>query len=186
MSTDTATSRSPYPRDNWWGEADADESRTTGHTECSGTDPASYLAYRELLALTTPVCKRSLSELDETVELTDPEFYLPKQVERSNRYVEYRQHRHRRRVNPDTGWINWGETTATAVPEVDEDTYLLSVHNYLWRNHVRQKHVTDWLRYAKRLFQDQQLSSKEALAVFIRKKRAFDDPRNLRVTEVPK
>lgn len=98
--------------------------------------------------------------------------------DRPVRFVEYRQHRHRRRVNPETGWINWGESTSTAVPGVEEDVYMLAVRSYLLDNGV-QRHVDDWLAYANRLFHDPNLSSKQALATLIRNKRNYDaDRRN--------
>lgn len=196
---------SPYPRDNYWGEAaDSADRDRTGHDELAGTDGAEYLAFQQLLALTEPICERTkhsapwnggrdaelcawlfdreridgrgqqLHRQQGEQPLSEPELYLPKQVERAGRIIEYRQHRHRRRYNPDTGYVNWGETTATGIPEVDGATYMQAVHNYLWQNGVQGRHIKDWLAYARRLFRDQQLSSHEALEVFIRKKRQFD------------
>lgn len=174
------------------------------HCRPGGTDPAAYLAHQQLLALTEPICERQqhsppwnggrLAELfafvfdGECIDgrgdqlhrergeqpLSEPELYLPKQTEVRGRLIDYRQHRLRRRYNPETGYVNFGETTSTGIPEVSFETYEQAVHNYLWQNGVQVTNVDDWLAYARRLFYDQQLSSKEALEVFIRKKRQFD------------
>jgi hypothetical protein len=177
-STQHTAQESPYPRDNYWGEvsdnSDSDESESPGHDEPAGTDAAEYLMFRELSELESLICGRSLNTLDQKTELSDPELYVPKTVDLGTRSLEYGQHRHRRRINEETGWINWGETTWTDVPEVDGQTYMQAVHNYLWRNGVQVTNIEDWLAYARRLFNDQQLNSKEALATFIRKKRAYD------------
>ena len=180
-----STKSSPYPRDNFWGDDQDHEQPRRGHTECAGTDPASYLAFRELAALTTPICERSLDERGEEIELSDPEMYLPKQIERSCYRIEYRQHRHRRRYNPETGWINWGETTSTVVPEVGKQIYMQAVENYLCDRGVRHSNIDAWRQYAERLFHDQQLTSTGALTRLIAKKRAYDDPQNRQVAEVP-
>lgn len=165
-SPQTDRTESPYPRRDWWGEHESDP-EPTGHTETAGTDAASYVAFSELLQVTTPHCERTLRERGEEVQLSEPSFYLPKQIERNGRYIEYRQHRHRRRVNEETGYINWGETTSTAVPDVDEETYMLAFANYLARRHgrtpLRPGTTEEYLNHARRQFYIPDQSSHEAL-----------------------
>jgi len=175
MSSTHHTQQSPYSRENYWGEiADQDSADGTGHDELAGTDVAEYLMFHELSALAPLICGRSLQTLNIEQELSDPKLYVPKTVDLGTHSLEYGQHRHRRRINEQTGWINWGETTHTDVPEVDFETYMQAVHNFLWRNGVQVTLVEDWLAYARRLFKDQQLNSKEALRTLIAKKRAWD------------
>lgn len=179
MSTATGPSDreypdSPYRRDDYFGADDRDADLEGGHRDCQGTDPPEYLMFQQLAALTDRLCARTLREHDREAPLSDPCLYLPKQHETEHGYIEYRQHRHRRRVNEETGWINWGESTSTAVPEVEQDTYEQAVHNYLWENGVMLANTDDWLTYADRLYHDPQFNSKEALRKFIDVKRAYD------------
>ena len=166
-------------RSNWWGDLD-DQPETdelTGHTETRGTDPAEYLAFQYLTELADPICGRTLAETGREQPLSDPCMYLPKQRQTEHGFEEYRQHRHRRRVNEETGWINWGESTSTDVPEVDEKTYLQAVNNYLAANEVSVTKVEDWLTLADRLWTDPTMNSKESLIQFIHHKRQFDQDR---------
>ena len=165
---------SPYPREDFFAADDESEAPTTGHTEIDGTDAAEYLAFQHILALTYPVCKRTLKQTGEEVPLSDPCLYLPKQVERGSITINYRQHRHRRRINPDTGYINWGETTGTAVPEIDEETYMLAVQNYLSDRGILMTTAERKLQRARRLFHDPQFNSHTALATFIEQVRNDD------------
>ena len=206
---------SPYPRDNYWGTLNQDEPSGRGHEETRGTDPAEYLAHQHLLELTDPICERQkadppwnggrLAELcawlfdGEHIDgrgdvlhkrqceqsLSDPALYLPKQTERNGRIIGYGQFRLRRRYNPESGYVNFGETTSTGVPEVDFETFMQAVHNYLAQRGVRYALVEDWLAYGERLARDPEIPSKEALTIFIRKKRRFDDPEDRGVTDVP-
>lgn len=179
----TATS-SPYRRDNYFGKTPADEAQQRGHSECAGTEAAEFIAFNELLTLTSPICRRALTDLDREIELSEPELYLPKQVDRGTHRIEYRQHRHRRRYNPETGWINWGETTSTAVPDsITKEVYMQAVHNYLWQQHLRD--IDAWLTFAESKWHDQSLDADESLAALIRTVRAYRNPQNTDVTEVP-
>lgn len=173
---------SPYRRDNFWGDGDDPDART-GHVEVAGTDPASHLAHRLLLELVEPVCARTLRERDEEIELSEPCFHLPKQTDRGTHFVEYRQHNHCRRINEETGYINWGETTSTALPQVDFETYMQAVENYLFDRLYDDtgekivltereiKRMQARKRRAERLFREQQQDSHSALGEFIRQVR---------------
>lgn len=110
------------------------------------------------------------------VRLTEPLFYCPKQTTKANgTMVEYRQHRHRRRYNPETGYVNWGETTATGLPQVDEETFMQAVHNYLAGREHRYTMTDEYLQRARRLFRDQNHDSHSALETFIRQVRDAED-----------
>ncbi|SDJ32930.1 hypothetical protein SAMN05216226_102154 [Halovenus aranensis] len=218
----TATTESPYARDNYWGSLDQDNDDEQGHVETSGTDPAQYLAYQYLSDVVDVVCGRTLDRHDREIELSEPCLYLPKESrrelgvardgtpdtcpacdndhlqrvaplrlectaddcdesileDRTLRVIEYRQHRHRRRINPETGWINWGESTSTDVPdEIDEDVWLLAVHNYLAQSELRYSLVDGALTYAERLYRDpNQSTAQDALATFIEMTRRVCDP----------
>lgn len=177
----------------------------TGHAETDGTDAAEYVAFQQIQALTNPICARTkhqpawnggrLAELcawlfdgecidgrgdqlhrEQTeVELTEPEFYCPKQIQRGSRLIAYRQFRLRRRYNPETGYINFGETTATGIPEIQYETYEQAVHNYLWENGTPGREIDTWLAYADRLWHDPTLNSKESLVKFVKRKRRYDE-----------
>ena len=183
-STPDASTDSPYRRDNWWYDDDHQDDPTTEETPDGPihTVSAESIMFQELVGLVEPVCERSLEDDGETVELSDPEFYLPKQHDTGERYEEFTQHSTPRRVNPETGYINGGESTTTALPEVDKDTYLQAVHNVLARTGVSYANTEDWLQHAHKLWHDPQYNSTKALTTFIRHKREYDHNQR---TEVP-
>ncbi len=161
MSTNT-TSESPAlgSRENFWGASDDDESEAVagGHREVSGTDAAEYVAHQLALRVVDPVCRETGRELG------PPDFYLPKQVEFADgQYLEYRSHRHRRRVEPEGGRINFGESTGTDVPQFGYETYRLAVHTYLAERDVRLTEVDEYLERAECFWHDPQYDSVGAL-----------------------
>lgn len=118
-ATDHSVDDSPYPRENFWGQiALEDDTTAVGHTELPGTDKWEYVAWSFLMNTATPICGRTGTELSE------PQLHLPKLFEGDSRSIEYGQHRHRRRVNPDTGYINWGETTSTELRARPKDEFM--------------------------------------------------------------
>ena len=148
-------------RENFWGETD-DEPANGGHDETLGTDPAAYVAHQLALRVLDPVCSKTGREL------TEPTLYLPKQTKVADgKTIEYRQHRHCRRVEPASGRINWGETTSTAIPEFDYDVFRLCVHTYLAERGCRLTAVDNYLEYAERVWHDPQFGSKDALEQFV-------------------
>jgi hypothetical protein len=170
---------SPYRRDNHW--ADNEQAPTpTGHVETAGTDPARHIAFQKLLELVTPVCARTREETGESIELSEPYFHLPKQSDRGTYIEEFRQHNHQRRVNEETGYINWGETTATGLPDIGEETFIQAVENYLFDRLYDETGdqivLTDreirLMRSrkdrARRLYNDQEYDTVGGLAEFIR------------------
>jgi hypothetical protein len=145
-------------RHNWWGTDPDGEQAPRGHVETSGTDPAGYKAFQLLLRFVAPVCGETGRELSE------PSFYLPKQDEvRPGQYREYRQQRHRRRVEPESGRINWDESTTTDLPDVGYDVYQLAVHTYLAERDCRLTEVEDYLSHAERVWHDPQYDSRGSL-----------------------
>jgi len=96
------TTEEGYARENWWGRHDDNRGHEGGHVEINGTEPAKWLAHSYLMPLTVSVCEKT------GLRLSEPDFHLPKQIEvATDRYLEYRQHRHRRRYTPETGDIPW-------------------------------------------------------------------------------
>lgn len=196
---------SPYRRDNFWGDDPDDSAGDASTGELPGTDPAEYIAFQELLAFVSPICERTIDEPpwnggrmaeqfawlfddecidgrgdqmhteNKFVELSEPAVHLPKQVERNGRYIEYRQYPNRRRYNPETGYINWGESTTTGLPEVGYDIYIQAIHNYLAEREIRLTDVEDYIHQANRFWHDQQLSSHESLAKFVAHVRECED-----------
>lgn len=163
MTTESASS--PYTRENFWGDDVDDGDALQGHEETGGTDPAEYLAFRHISQYVEPVCART------GLPLSDPEFYLPKQHETEHGYDEYRQHRHRRRVNKETGFINWGESTSTGLPEVEYETFKRAVESFLLDRGVSCLRVDEYDELADRYWHDPQYNSRDALAQFISKVR---------------
>lgn len=192
------SSREPLgSRDNWWGD-DPEPDRPSGHVEVSGTDPAEHKARQLALRFLQPICRTQLetpawnggrlAELiawlcdddcidgrgdvlhreQKPVELSDPELPLPKQAELGSRTIEYGAHRVRRRYNPETGYLNFGETTGTAIPEFGYEIYKLCVHTYLGERDFRISEGDAYLEYADRVWSDPQFGSKDSLAQFIR------------------
>jgi hypothetical protein len=143
-------------RENFWGEPD-DTNRPEGHSETSGTDPASYTAFQLALRFVRPICEETGRPLSE------PCFYLPKQRETPHGWEEYRQQRHRRRVEPESGRINWGESTSTAVPEFPYEVYKRAVHTYLAERDLRLTNVDEYLEFAERVWHDPQYDSRGSL-----------------------
>ncbi len=111
MSQSEPESDSPAlgSRDNWWGESD-DVELAGGHVAIDADDAAEHIAFQTILQQVDPICNETGRPL------SDPEFYLPKQHHNGHGYDEYRSHRHRRRVEPESGRINVGESTKTASP----------------------------------------------------------------------
>lgn len=174
-STDTSDSDDPTPalgcRENFWGEDDRDGAGRTGHSVATGTDPAEFVAHQLALELVDPICGETGGALSE------PIFYLPKQIEIADgQFLEYRQHQHRRRFNPETGFINWGETTTTAVPEFDYSVYKRAVHTYLASRDFRLPNVDEYLKYAEQVWGDPSMGSKDSLAQFVEYVRDREDP----------
>lgn len=172
MTTDT-TSDSPAlgSRDNFWGDpSDAAEDRRQGHTETTGTDPAEYVAHQLLLRFVDPICSQTGRPL------SPPTLHLPKQhAIGDGQTLEYRQHRHRRRFEPESGRINWGETTSTDVPEVGYDIYQRCVHTYLAERDCRLTDIDEYLEYAERVWHDPSMGSRDALEQFVRKVRELEN-----------
>lgn len=168
MSSNSIESDSPAlgARTNWWGDDDLDPDHHTGHAECPGTDKAQYVAFQLALDYLDPVCAETGNQL------SDPEFYLPKQRAVTGGHIEYRSHRHRRRVEPESGRINWGESTSTAIPEFDYDVYLQAVGSYLMQRHTNDgltlTKIDDYVEHADRLWSDPSQNSHGALTEFVR------------------
>ncbi|QLD84804.1 hypothetical protein HWV23_03435 [Natronomonas halophila] len=161
------SSREPLGnRDNWWGD-DTTPDRQRGHVEVAGTDAAEHKARQLALRFCQPLCRTQLEEpawnggrpaellawlVDDDcidgrgdvlhreqkpVELTAPKLPLPKERELGGQTIEYGAHRVRRRYNPETGYINFGETTGTTIPEFGYEIYKLCVHTYLGEREFR-------------------------------------------------
>jgi hypothetical protein len=150
-------------RENWWGQQnDDDPDQPSGHVECSGTDPAEHTAHELILRVTQPICGTTGEPL------SDPAFYLPKQVEISDgQYIEYRNHRLRRRYEAESGRINWGESTSTDVPEIGYEAYQLLVATYLVERGYRLTEEDDYLDHAEACWHDPQWNSKQSLTQLI-------------------
>jgi hypothetical protein len=160
-------------RENWWGR-DPHETQPGGHVECQGTDPADFVAQQLALQLVDPICGETGGDL------TDPILYVPKQREIApGQYLEYGQHPHRRRYNKATGFINWGETTTTAVPEFDYDIFRKAVDTYLAMREHRLTDREDYLEYAEQVWCDPSMGSKDSLEQFIRHVRSEESNRGI-------
>lgn len=187
-------------REDFWGDDPTHDTDGSGHSEVSGTDAPEQLARQLALRFEDPICTRTLNEPawnggrlaelvawlcdDECIDgrggqlhheqcaqsLSEPELPMPRQIEVAGRIIEYGSHRCRRRYNPETGYINWGETTGTGIPEFDHDTYRLCVDTYLAERFdgLRITKLDDYIEYAERVWNDPQYGSKDSLAQFIR------------------
>lgn len=180
MSSSDTASATDRPalgnRENWWGDNLADEAddpdadQQRGHAEVQTTDPADYIAFQcasRFVSLQCGTTERPLSE---------PSFYLPRQTEVADgHYVEYTQHRHRRRVEPESGRINWGETTSSDLPEYGREVFERCVATYLLERGYLLTKEPEYIEYANRVWHDPQYDSHGALAQFIKHVRGDDD-----------
>jgi len=87
------------------------------------------------------------------VELTDPELHVPKNAGDQFGTHEYGQYRHRRRLNPETGYVSGGESTAVVIQDRSEEQFLALIREWLDACH---SNLRDWkrqatIRYARRL-----------------------------------
>jgi hypothetical protein len=172
MSSTASNSDRPAlgSRDNhYWDDHDDGDPRG-GHSECRGTDAAEFVAHQLALQIVAPVCGETGRELSE------PKLYLPKQEDIGcGNTREFRQHRQRRRYEPESGRINWGETTSTDVPEFDYDVFQTAVHTYLASRECRLTDVDEYLEHAETVWHDPTMGSKDSLAQFVRYVREQED-----------
>lgn len=204
-STSSHTQPALGSRENFWGDGIDDDTGDSGHSEVSGTDAPEQLARQLALRFEDPICTRTLNEPpwnggrlaelvawlcdDECIDgrgdqlhhekcvqsLTEPTLPMPRQFDVGSRIIEYGAHRCRRRYNPETGYINWGETTGTGIPEFDYDTYRLCVDTYLAERGTGVTRIKDYLEHAERLWSDPSMGSLDSLAQFIRWVREQED-----------
>lgn len=188
----------------WSSEESEFEDVSGGHSEVSGTDAPEQRARQLALRFEDPICTRTLNEPpwnggrtaelfawlvdgeridgrgdqlhhEKTVQtLTDPTIWMARQREVGTRLIEHGAHRCRRRFNPETGYVNWGETTGTGIPEFDHNTFRTCVDTYLLERGVSLSRIDDYLEHAERLWSDPSLGSKDSLAAFIRHVRDKD------------
>ena len=202
-------------RENFWGQEQNGTQQHTGHSELAGTEEAEYIARQLVQSFVEPICTTTLdetpnrgfaphfayifdgeplgkgSDLDamhkenRAVELSEPCFHIPKQHDTGNRIVENRQHRHRRRYNPETGYINWGETTSTGIPHFQYEVYDQCVNNYL-SNRLRNAldsdgdgltitKIEEYQEHADCLWHDPSMDSLGSLIKFVEHVREKED-----------
>lgn len=186
----------------WGSDESDDPDAEGGHAEVPGTDAPEQKARELIFEFEDPICTRTLNEPpwnggrtaelvawlcdDEHIDgrgdqlhreqteqpLSKPALWMPRQREVGGQIIDHGAHRCRRRYNPETGYVNWGETTGTGVPEFDYDTYQLCVDTYLAeraeRKGVRITGVKAYLEHAERLWHDPSMGAKDSLAQFIR------------------
>lgn len=107
-------------RENFWGQDTDEQSPTTGHAELPGTSREAFVAHAILRHGADMLCPECLYEHDRTTTISDPQEYVPKEVETSWGTVELHVLRHRRRVCPheDCGYMSFGGVLADR--EADE------------------------------------------------------------------
>lgn len=131
MSTISPSDGEQQPcRQNFWGEDDdTDESTPTGHVELPGTSREEFVAHAILRHGADMLCPECLYEHDRTTVISDPQEYVPKEVEASWGTVELHVLRHRRRVCPheDCGYMSFGGVLA----DRDADAFLELVEEVL-------------------------------------------------------
>jgi len=114
------------------------------------------------------------------VELTDPELHIPKNASDEFGTHEYGQYRHRRRVNPETGYISAGESTSVHIQDRPEEQFLTLVREWL---HARDGELWDWQReqtiqYARRLKRGGDEGDVDVLTKVVKKVREKDFQRD--------
>lgn len=175
------------------------------HSFAPGVDPSEYIAFTLLYDDARMLCSRTLSGdpyqplragfawLDgdtsdvahdpdaihrelHAVELSPPAIHLPKQSDGDFRRVEYGQYPHRRRFNPETGYINWAESTSTQLDDVDTDRFLALVEEWLAACHadLRTGVREDAVDLARRHKKNPTLNDVEALSDVVEKVREYD------------
>jgi len=125
MSTIRPADEESQPcRENFWGNDTSEESNTTeqGHTELPGTSYEEFVAHAILRHGADMLCPECLHKHDRTTVISDPQEYVPKEVETSWGSVELHVLRHRRRVctHEDCGYMSFGGVLA----DRDTDAFL--------------------------------------------------------------
>jgi|AntDeeMinimDraft_4_1070355.scaffolds.fasta_scaffold00712_7 hypothetical protein len=175
-------------RDNWWGDSDEDSEHADLDVDRPDpNDPAEIIAHKLLRETATIICKSTLEDdpkppcrtaelfafLDgETwdkyalhhentvVELTDPVIRLGNHAPDSMLAGEWGTERHRKRYNPETGYITGDETTAVLIQDRPCDELLAVIEQWLYgfaarpKSGLTQSDVDEALQYAKRLKQN--------------------------------
>jgi hypothetical protein len=177
-----------------------------GHWRPDPNDPAEIVAHQVLRETGTMVCATTLydppwrggrmAELfawlfedelidggegamhreNRPVELTDPDIKLPKRTPGTR--PDAGCERHRRRYNPETGYINGGETTASVIQRRPCEEFMEVVDEYLGIQPLFGDEVEDLREYARRLKGQQHhngMDDEEILSRVIRKCREYRD-----------
>lgn len=108
-----------YPRGNWWGGDDQDESDSTGHEDShqDPNDPGKWIAHQLRKARFDAICGAS-AEDGKVIKLSPPVEFIGDVAG---------DLQHARRYNEITGAMNWGEGTYTRIPDGDLETLLTDV-----------------------------------------------------------
>jgi len=159
--TQSHQSDSPYPRENFWGEA-VDEDRDTGHdTVMEGPpkgyqyDLAAWKAHHILKDTARKLCGESWLQNRE-IELTPPCLYPPDDPVASQRHAV--------RYNPERGYISGGESTWVKLDDRPRAEFMEIVETCieLWKQECGlSKPECDALREKARTMKGQQNTSDE-------------------------
>lgn len=106
-----------------------------------------------------------LHRKNRSVELTDPELMPP--------WITAARCRNLRRYQPDTGYINWSETTWVLLEDVDKDQFMTGVREWLEHHHpgLGEGEQRQALNLASTRKSDPDLDDVDALTFVVRKVR---------------
>jgi hypothetical protein len=115
----------------------------------------------------------AMHRCNDSIALSEPRCYPP--AERAG------LHRHRRRVNEETGYLNWrgqNGTTSVVIPDRPFEDFMAAVNVWLARRDgsLPPRRREKALAYARRLKKQGEKSDQEALRLVIKKTREKDLP----------
>jgi hypothetical protein len=172
-------------RSDWWGGSDDTDDSEVDHERVDPNDPAEIIAHSILRETATMICAATLKDepgiegghiaklfafLDgetwnddalhtenKAVELTDPSIRLGNHAPNSSLVGEFGCERHRKRYNPEVGYITGGETTGVLIQDRPIDELVDVVEQWARgvatrdKNGVSESDVDDAVAYARRL-----------------------------------
>lgn len=100
------------------------------------------------------------------IELTEPIVHVPLETDRGTHTVDYRQHRHRKRIDPEHGYIGgvaFDELPIGEFLDVVEDV----LSNAKAEHFFRDEKIEGWIAEAKEMKQDPAMSDQDVLTELI-------------------
>lgn len=93
----------------------------------------------------------AMHEENEQMELSEPQLHIPKRAPEKAGMKDYGQYRYRRRVNPETGYITGGASTAVVVGDLPKEEFMTVISTILSMSDLMPDAVAEVRRFARQL-----------------------------------